>query len=1310
MKILKVSFSNLNSLVGSFSIDFTCKAFSDNGIFVISGPTGAGKSTILDAITLALYSKTARLDEVGGENGIMSRQEGQCHASVIFEASGKVYEAYFAQHRSHKKLDGQLQNKRHDLSELDSTMKKGTLIAKGRQTVAAVSKITGLDFNNFTRAVMLCQGNFASFLKASENERAELLEKITGTQLYSQISAFIFGKCRDLEQALALKQRDIDALHLLSKEEIDNLNNEIKECDRQRLYNLDNIKLNEIFLKRSQSYLDLKHKHAKAISDVDEAQNNKDSSSSLYTALASHKTALAFYDSYVALNSAFNSYKDNLYKAALNSCVAQSVYLSYTEHTQNLKKTQDSLDSINTSIKDFNKMLPEISTYDSSLKSLSDSMDKTKESLKTLLSDNERIQTQLGQKQKLKDKATDAIDKAELYITEHKEHDINSDTLTRAVLETDNLKKSLLSDFSPLCKAFYTYKKDLIDSLCQKYTVNSSLETLQHDLVDTDTRIEECNAIKNSFGTSFDNLNKQNLDAVSISYMLKEYKSLIDAKETCDKNLGVLQSKKTQTDGDIKDLDSKLKELLSLIKSTEEAYNTQKRLIELDKKIISLDKMRGQLEPGTPCPLCGSKEHPYASYTSVISNDDLIRLDNLESSLKEYRDNESSYKEERIKLTALLQSTEREIDDHAAKSDTYDKELDVKHGNLVSALDKLQIKDLYSIDYKSSPISSDKADVIEISLTAFIQDNSKILSSMQENDKKLESLRLQRQKQEDKIKSMGQGTAFLDTKLVTLRQKIADCYTDLLSFDNKVSQSLSSLNDLKLIAPVFNDAMVQEIIESEAVFKIDDALDIQKAFELLDNDSDFMAIKDKILAGDESALSDFKVRAVFDRLYSKYESLLLSCADNLQDLKHKSDMYKQKLDLIAKEKVNLNGYQISIDELNRQKDALDGSIAKSKADLLKIENEHKSIKAKRFDLFADNDVNVYSGQLQQRLNEADTAYKTLKAKADASFSDYRNLIAKVKGCHEASVSYLKIYEQSKKSFLESIAPFNLHSLDEYKNTLLDKKILSEYESICSTLDESLNQAKAHLKVIKDELLHYDERYEAIFDPDRLKAKLERLHRVDQNLNQSLGQLHNTLLNHDKLSLEHQALIAEYNKEYEHYKKVARLNRLIGTADGKKYRRFVQSITLEYLINLANKELLDLTDRYVLTLKQDEKSSMSIYVIDLYQFSLCRPVDNLSGGESFLLSLALSLALSSLASLNVSVESLFLDEGFGTLDDETLDLALNALTSLQQRGRLIGVISHVSKLKERIKEQIEVTKLSGGRSTIKGPGCSATLKS
>ncbi len=155
---------------------------------------------------------------------------------------------------------------------------------------------------------------------------------------------------------------------------------------------------------------------------------------------------------------------------------------------------------------------------------------------------------------------------------------------------------------------------------------------------------------------------------------------------------------------------------------------------------------------------------------------------------------------------------------------------------------------------------------------------------------------------------------------------------------------------------------------------------------------------------------------------------------------------------------------------------------------------------------------------------------------------------------------------------------------------------------------------------------------------------------------------------------------------------------------------MQSITLEYLINLANKELLDLTDRYVLTLKQDEKSSMSIYVIDLYQFSLCRPVDNLSGGESFLLSLALSLALSSLASLNVSVESLFLDEGFGTLDDETLDLALNALTSLQQRGRLIGVISHVSKLKERIKEQIEVTKLSGGRSTIKGPGCSATLKS
>jgi exonuclease SbcC len=128
----------------------------------------------------------------------------------------------------------------------------------------------------------------------------------------------------------------------------------------------------------------------------------------------------------------------------------------------------------------------------------------------------------------------------------------------------------------------------------------------------------------------------------------------------------------------------------------------------------------------------------------------------------------------------------------------------------------------------------------------------------------------------------------------------------------------------------------------------------------------------------------------------------------------------------------------------------------------------------------------------------------------------------------------------------------------------------------------------------------------------------------------------------------------------------------------------------------------MTDRYLLV--RDDVRPLELNVIDNYQAGEVRSTKNLSGGESFIVSLSLALGLSRMASKNVRVDSLFLDEGFGTLDEETLDIALETLASLQQDGKLIGVISHVPALKERIGTRIEVTPQTGGRSRISGPGC------
>ncbi|MCL2326075.1 MAG: hypothetical protein FWC40_06230, partial [Proteobacteria bacterium] len=169
-----------------------------------------------------------------------------------------------------------------------------------------------------------------------------------------------------------------------------------------------------------------------------------------------------------------------------------------------------------------------------------------------------------------------------------------------------------------------------------------------------------------------------------------------------------------------------------------------------------------------------------------------------------------------------------------------------------------------------------------------------------------------------------------------------------------------------------------------------------------------------------------------------------------------------------------------------------------------------------------------------------------------------------------------------------------------------------------------------------------------------------------------------------------------------YRRWKDLSDLIGSSDGKIYRRFVQGLTFEILIGQANHQLMKMSDRYILF--PSDKEALTIQVIDNYQGGEKRSTKNLSGGERFIVSMALALGLSQMASRKVRVDSLFLDEGFGTLDEDTLDVALNTLASLNQEGKLIGIISHVAALRERIGAQIRVVPLPGGRSRIEGPGC------
>jgi exonuclease SbcC len=217
MKILQLRFKNLNSLAGEWTIDFTAPEYLSDGIFAISGPTGAGKSTIMDAICLALYGRTPRLKGISkNSNEIMSRHTGECFAEVVFETQKGQFRCTWRQHRARRKPNEELQNPSHEIADLQS----GNIIeSKIRSVAIAIEERTGMDFDRFTQSMLLAQGGFAAFLQADPNERAPILEQITGTGIYSKISIDVYERRRAENGELDLLKAKTDGFATLNPQE-----------------------------------------------------------------------------------------------------------------------------------------------------------------------------------------------------------------------------------------------------------------------------------------------------------------------------------------------------------------------------------------------------------------------------------------------------------------------------------------------------------------------------------------------------------------------------------------------------------------------------------------------------------------------------------------------------------------------------------------------------------------------------------------------------------------------------------------------------------------------------------------------------------------------------------------------------------------------------------------------------------------------------------------------------------------------------------------------------------------------------------
>ena len=280
----------------------------------------------------------------------------------------------------------------------------------------------------------------------------------------------------------------------------------------------------------------------------------------------------------------------------------------------------------------------------------------------------------------------------------------------------------------------------------------------------------------------------------------------------------------------------------------------------------------------------------------------------------------------------------------------------------------------------------------------------------------------------------------------------------------------------------------------------------------------------------------------------------------------------------------------------------------------------------------------------------------------------------------------------------------LNVLRQERSQLLKGKSADEAEAAVAKREKELNLAlekarkeveavhnrlsglQGEMKQIALAIGELQEQYKKIESPELLPEIIKKQQEENLNIERALSTMEACLLQQAKNKLTVEQIAKELAEKQTVAERWAKLNKLIGSADGAKFKVIAQSYTLNLLLLHANQHLSYLSKRYKL---QQVPDTLALQVIDCDMCDEIRTVYSLSGGESFLISLALALGLSSLSSNNLKVESLFIDEGFGSLDAESLRTAMEALEQLQMQGRKIGVISHVQEMSERISVQVQV---------------------
>jgi exonuclease SbcC len=1220
MRILGVRFKNLNSLTGEWHVDFTHPAYESDGIFAITGPTGAGKTTILDAVCLGLYGRTPRLDKVTkSSNEIMSRQTGECFAEVTFETQKGRYRCHWSQRRARKQAEGELQQARHEIADADSG---AVLESKITQVGEFIEKATGMNFERFTRSMLLAQGGFAAFLQAPPDARAPILEQITGTEIYSRISMKVHERRTEERDKLELLQAELKGIQVLSEEEekdlqtglkekqsreaelegkvenlrktvlwldrVASLEREITELDRKLL---DFEKRRQAFepeskkLGKSHKALGLEGDYGVVVTLRVQQENETRELAGAIATLPEKDKACA--DALTLKQTA---------EAGLNE--ARSRQVAEADVIKKVRELDARLGEQNKQVEEKVKAIGDAERQETDYKN---DIEKVQEALKTSLANleaaNDYQAKHAADAALLTNLAVIAREFASLRDMETKHAKACEELSAAAGKKASALaeRRKLEADHEKSRQEFEKGEMELkrlteeISAVLKGREIGrwrSEMDVLKDRerlLIQTGETIERMDKA----GTALDGL-KTGLEALKARHvqLSDEIKSYAEQKALQEKDIATLETQ-----------------------------------VSLLSRIRNLEEERKRLEDGKPCPLCGSTDHPYAQGNVPELNRAEAELKKTKAEFKKLSDMLSKLETEQGRTAAEIRHAEKEMEEKRVALDKDEKEC-------IDALSRLNIQ--AAPEERAVKVREEMA-----SVQAKISETSGVVAIAEEKGKKenlartaLDTLRVQRDN--------------LDKALQDARHKL----------------ETAGLERERLIKD--RDALADETEKARAA-----------------------ALKD---------VEPFGVR----RIPSADLDAILS------DLTERKNAWQAKQDEKTAHEKKIDELKAGMDKARALLDGLEKDLAIRRKDRDDLALQYESLSASRRELFGEKNADQEEKRLTDAVGQADKSFEKAREeyghieKEISALKEKIDLLKVKTGnrARELALAEGNLTERIKKTGFEDVADFLSACLSEEERELLADK------------EKSLFKEKTELDARRKDRSEAlaSEREKRLTDQP-IETLRENISACDSDLKQirlDIGGITKSLSENEKMREKQQERLRNIDARKKECARWDDLHQLIGSADGKKFRNFAQGLTFEMMTVHANRQLKKMTDRYLLI--RDSSQPLELNVIDNYQAGEIRSTKNLSGGESFIVSLALALGLSQMASRNVRVDSLFLDEGFGTLDEDALETALETLAGLRQDGKLIGVISHVPALKERINTQIQVTPETGGRSSLTGPGC------